>query len=240
VARVLAPIVWRTRRPARFVWDRVTPGDLGLELTTLLAVASVGVFVFEWDLVGVEHRPLLAGDREALRLADRLHVDALVSVAKVVTALGSLPVAIGLVVVASVVLVWRRHVHEALLLAVGLALTYVAVHVTKDAVDRPRPARPLVDVDGAAYPSGHAAYAVTWIAVAIVVGRALPTLASRFAFVAVAIVIALVVGLTRIYLRVHNLSDVVGGWSLGAAIFALCGVVALCIGYVRNNAATRA
>ena len=52
-------------------------------------------------------------------------------------------------------------------LVVGLALTYAAVHITKDAVDRPRPARPLVDVDGGSYPSGHAAYAVTWVAVAV-------------------------------------------------------------------------
>ena len=45
--------------------------------------------------------------------------------------------------------------------------------------------------------------------------------ASRF--VTVAIVIAVAVGLSRIYLRAHYLSDVVGGWGLGAAIFALCG-----------------
>jgi undecaprenyl-diphosphatase len=43
--RVLAPVLRTTRRPARFVWDRVTPGDLGLELTTLFAVAGVGAFV---------------------------------------------------------------------------------------------------------------------------------------------------------------------------------------------------
>ncbi|HEX7298448.1 MAG TPA: VTT domain-containing protein [Solirubrobacteraceae bacterium] len=239
VVRVVAPVVRRTRRPARFVWDRVTPGDLGLELTTLLAVASVGAFVFTWDLVGVEDRVVLAGDRQSLRLADRLHADALVSAAKVVTALGSFAVAAALVVVAGVVLVWRRHVRDALLLATGLALTYVAVQVTKDAVDRPRPARPLIDADGAAYPSAHAAYAITWIAVAVVLGRALPSLASRFAFVTVAVVIAVVVGLTRIYLRVHYLSDVVGGWALGAAIFSVCGIVALVIGYVRNNATAR-
>jgi membrane protein DedA with SNARE-associated domain/membrane-associated phospholipid phosphatase len=239
VARLLAPLLRRTRRPARFVWDRVTPGDLGLELTTLLAVGSVGAFVFVWDLVGVEHRAFLAGDRAALRLADRLHSDAVVSVVKVVTALGSLPVAIGLVVLGGAVAVWHRHFRDGVVLAAGLALTYVAVHVTKDAVDRPRPARPLVDADGAAYPSGHAAYAVTWVAVAIVVSRALPTLASRFAFVTVAIVIAVLVGLTRIYLRAHYLSDVVGGWSLASAIFALCATVALVIGYVRNNAPAR-
>ena len=81
---------------------------------------------------------------------------------------------------------------------------------------------------------------MTWVAVAIALSRALPTIASRFAFVTVAIVIAIVVGLSRIYLRVHYLSDVVGGWGLGATIFGLCGLAVLVIGYVRNNAPTRA
>ena len=110
-----------------------------------------------------------------------------------VTALGSLPVAIALVALGG-----RRRSRGAtrsatpLALVAGLALTYAAVHITKDAVDRPRPARALVDVDGAAYPSGHAAYAVTWVAVAVALSRALPNVASRFAFVTVAIVIAVV------------------------------------------------
>jgi membrane protein DedA with SNARE-associated domain/membrane-associated phospholipid phosphatase len=237
LARVLLPVLRTTRRPARFVWDRVTPGDLGLEFTTLLAVASVGAFVFVWDLVRIEQdNELLMGDAASLRLADRLHMDALVSVAKVVTELGSLPVAIALVALSGATLAWRHRLREGLTLAAGLALTYAAVNITKDAVDRPRPARPLVEVDGAAYPSGHAAYAVTWIAVAVALSRALPNLASRFAFVTVAIGIAAAVGLSRIYLRVHYLSDVVGGWGLGAALFALCGTAALVIGYVRNNA----
>ena len=215
----------------------MTPGDLGLELTTLLAVASVGAFVFVWDLVRIEQDAgLLMGDAPSLRLADRLHVDAAVSVAKVVTALGSLPVAIALVALAGATLAWRHRIREALALVIGLALTYAAVHITKDAVDRPRPARALVDVDGAAYPSAHAAYAVTWVAVAVALSRALPSVASRFALVTVSIVIAFAVGVTRIYLRAHYLSDVVGGWGLAAALFALCGTAALVIGYVRNNA----
>jgi membrane protein DedA with SNARE-associated domain/membrane-associated phospholipid phosphatase len=239
LARLLTPVLRRTRRPARFVWDRVTPGDLGLELTTLLAVASVGSFVFVWDLVGIEDRSFLMGDRGSLRLADRLHSDALVSVAKVVTALGSLTAAIALVVIAGVVLVWHRHLRDAALLAIGLALTYVAVQVTMDAVDRPPPARALVETDDAAYPSSHAAYAITWIAVALALSRTLPNLASRFAFVTVAIVIAVVVGVTRVYLRAHYLSDVVGGWALASFIFAFCATVAVVIGHVRNNAAKR-
>jgi undecaprenyl-diphosphatase len=93
-----------------------------------------------------------------------------------------------------------------------------------------------VSTDLSAYPSGHAAYAITWVAVAVVVSRALPKVASRALLVSVAIVIAAVVGLSRVYLRVHWLSDVTGGWGLGAALFSLCGLAALVVGYVRDNA----
>jgi undecaprenyl-diphosphatase len=235
VVRLLAPVLRTSRGPARFVWDRVTPGDLGLELTTLVAVASVGGFVFATNLIEVATHRFLVADQRVLRLADQLRSDALVDVAKVVTALGSLPVAIALVVIAGAVLIRRGEPRYALALASGLALTFVAVHLSKDAVGRSRPPHPLVDADGAAYPSGHAAYAITWIAVAVALSRVLPGPASRLGFLAVSVAIAAVVGLTRLYLRAHYLSDVVGGWGLGAFIFAVCGAVALIVGHVRNN-----
>ena len=40
---------------------------------------------------------------------------------------------------------------------------------------------------------------------------------------------------SRVYLRVHYLSDVVGGWGLAAALFSVCGIVALVVAFVRNN-----
>jgi membrane protein DedA with SNARE-associated domain/membrane-associated phospholipid phosphatase len=237
LARVARPVLRRSRRPARFVWDRVTPGDLGLELTTLLAVASVGSFLWIGNIISLDSKSRLMGDNAALDLADRLHVDAGVDVARAVSVLGTLPVAIALVVLAAGILAWRRHLRDGLLLAIGLAVTYGAVQITKDAVERPRPPGGLIDVEGWSYPSGHAAYAATWVAVAVALGRVLPSLASRFAFVTVAVVIGAAVGLSRVYLRVNYLSDVGGGWGLGLTVFALCGMAVLVIGYVRNNAA---
>jgi membrane protein DedA with SNARE-associated domain/membrane-associated phospholipid phosphatase len=240
VVRALTPVARSIAGPARFAWERLTPGELGLQLTTLTAVAGVAVFVFVAETVRVTDRTFGQGDQEVLRLADDLRQEMLVSIAKVLTALGSLPVALVLVGLTCVFLVTRREPWRAFVLALALALTWVVVHVTKAAVDRPRPARGLVDADGSSFPSGHAAYALAWVAVAVMLSHVLPSLASRFAFVTVGIVIAVVVGATRLYLRAHYLSDVLAGWAAGAAIFALCGIVALVIGFVRNNARTPA
>jgi membrane protein DedA with SNARE-associated domain/membrane-associated phospholipid phosphatase len=240
VARLLRPVARRSRRPARFVWDRVTPGDLGLELTTLMAVASVGSFLWIGNSISLSSKSRLAGDTMALDAAHHLRAQFGIDVARALSVLGTLPVAIALVVLTAAALAWRRHVRDAVLLAIGLAVTYGAVQVTKDAVERPRPPHPLVEAEGWSYPSAHAAYAATWVAVTVALGRALPSLASRFAFVTVAVVIGALIGLSRSYLRVNYLSDVGGGWGLGLTVYALCGTAALVIGYVRNNATTRA
>ena len=44
--RVLRPVVRWAQGPLRFFIGRLTPGQLGLELTTLLAIAAVGSFAY--------------------------------------------------------------------------------------------------------------------------------------------------------------------------------------------------
>ena len=234
---IVRPVVRVLRPPAHFVGNRLMPGELGLELTTLVAVTGVGAFFFLAYLMHFDQSfsptPL---DTEVLDLADRLQTDTLVDVAKVVTGLGALPTVIALVVGTSVLLVARRRYPEAVVLVLGLALTYVVVHVTKDAIGRPRPTESLVETAGQAYPSGHAAYAVVWVAIAVVLTRRLRQVTSGV-LVFVALGIAAAVGVTRVYLRAHWWSDVAGGWGLGAALFALLGAGALVVEYIRHNGA---
>lgn len=224
----------RLAGPARFAWDRLTPGELGLELTTLLAVAAVGSFVFFGYLI-VLHPVTIhtAGDVRGERWARALEAPWLTHVARAVTLLGTLPVAGGALVVAAVVLLLRRHRLEGLALLGGLVLTVVGVHVTKGAVGRPRPPGMLVTASGSAYPSGHAAYSIGWIAVAAALRHAVPRLSARAGLLAAGVAIAIAVGLTRIYLRAHWFSDVAGGWGLGATCFSLVGIVALVAGFLR-------
>ncbi len=235
--RLLAP-VWRVVGPQlRFLGERITPGGLGLELTTSLAVAGVGFYVFTVYAVTLsDDVGTTPADRELLDLADRLNVhDLLTDVAKVVTDFGAFPTVATLVFIVAVLLAARRSWVELITFVTGAVALYVAVQLSKSGIDRPRPSDPLVDAKGASYPSGHAAYSTIWVAAAVVVARVVPGLASRAALVVSALVLAAAIGLSRIYLRVHYWSDVAGGWGLGAGIFGLCAVIALVVTYLRHN-----
>jgi undecaprenyl-diphosphatase len=219
---------------ARFSYQRLTPGNLGLELTTLLALALVGGFSFFLlgDVVLNEGEPRI--DRWAADLAERLNMDALVDVAKVVTELGSSPVTAVLAAATAIFAAVRRRPIEAVSLVVGWLIVFALVHLTKTAYDRARPPEGLVETFNLAFPSGHSAYAVTWIACATVLVRAGVGWATRIAAVTVAVVIVAVVGVTRVYLRAHFLTDVLGGIALSVAIWSLIGIFALFAERVRT------
>jgi undecaprenyl-diphosphatase len=77
------------------------------------------------------------------------------------------------------------------------------------------------------------------MAVAVALARGVPWFAGRAVLVVLALAVAAVIGWTRVELRAHYLTDVLGGWALGAAIFALCGVAGLLVGHVRHNGRPR-
>jgi undecaprenyl-diphosphatase len=93
----------------------------------------------------------------------------------------------------------------------------------------------LVETVGSSYPSGHAAYATAYVAIAVIATRVLGGFASRTAVVLGGIIVAVAIGGTRIYLRAHYLSDVIGGYGLGLGIFAGCAAIALVVAFVRQN-----
>ncbi|MEJ7784774.1 MAG: bifunctional DedA family/phosphatase PAP2 family protein [Solirubrobacteraceae bacterium] len=220
--------------PVDFALNRLTPGQLGLELTTLLSVIAVGSFTYVGYMIVLQDVPTTPGDQRAFDVAEQLSGALLVDLAKIVTWLGSAPATWGAILLAAGWLAVRGRRLEAFVLFAGMALTIAGVHITKEALERPRPADPLAGSDGFSYPSGHAAYGMAWVAIAVALNRAAPTL-QRFAIPIVAIAVAVLVGLTRIYLRVHYLSDVLGGAGLAAMCFGLCGVAALIVDFVRHN-----
>jgi undecaprenyl-diphosphatase len=238
---LLRPLVLAGRRvepQARFLWHRLTPGGLGLEFTTLLAALSVGLYALIAYTAVVSGDPgPTPGDMTAHDVARNLATGWLTDIVRVVSALGSLAVVLPVALVACVALaVYRRWVELVVLIA-SLTITVIGVTELKDAVDRPRPANALDEADGSSFPSGHAAYSVIYAVLATTVVVRLRTGITRgTAVVVTGIAITALVGLTRVYLGVHYLSDVVSGWGLGVSAFAACAAIAVAASHLRQNA----
>lgn len=240
VLRYLPPLVrplWRVAGPRlRFLLGRLTPGGLGLELSAVLAALAVGIYVLVLylSLLGGDPGPT-AGDRVAFDVTREVTAAWLSEVARSFTRLGAAYVAWPLAALACLLLAVRRRWLELAVLAAGLAIAVAGVAVLKDAVARPRPPGPLVAADGSSFPSGHAAYSTLYPVLAIVAARVAPAIAARLALTVAGIAAAAAIGLSRVYLRVHYLSDVLGGWATATAAFALCAAVALVVGHLRQN-----
>lgn len=238
VVRLAHRIAAWLRGPVRFLWNRLTPGELGLELTTLLAIAAVGSFAFFAYLIVLdEGTTQTVGDERVVRWVLQLREQAWLDIARGFTWIGTFAVVGTVTAAAVVVLAMRRRFAEALVLASASLLTLAAVQITKPAEARPRPDIAIYDPAGWSYPSGHAAHAVAFVAIAVIFSR---TASRRTQLIAVgaALAVAALLGLTRLYLGVHYLSDVLGGYGLGAAIFAVCGMTALVVTHLRNNPAS--
>jgi len=236
--RWMVVLARRFQPQLNFLWDRVTPGGtFGLEFTSLMATFAVAAFVLVAYTVIVSGDPgPTPGDVTAMEIAEKLRTAWLVDIAKLFTALGSGAVCWPLAAVAAAILAARRRWAEFGVLVAGMLLVIAGVHELKDAVDRPRPSGGLTGYTGSSFPSGHTAYSTfyVWLAVTIVM-RLRAGMARGALVVAAGIGLTALVGLSRVYLGVHYMSDVNAGWALGAAAFAFCAAVALVISTVRQN-----
>jgi undecaprenyl-diphosphatase len=145
------------------------------------------------------------------------------------TALGSFPVLL-LIVLATVgfLALVRRWLNLALVLGASGGGVLLML-VLKRAFDRPRPTvvPPLTFEDTPSFPSGHAMMsAVVYLTLGTLLAQLCPRWSERVDVIAVAGVLTLIVGLTRLYLGVHYPTDVLAGWSVGLAWALASGLAA--------------
>jgi membrane protein DedA with SNARE-associated domain/membrane-associated phospholipid phosphatase len=238
VTRPLVRLGRRMQPQARFLWARLTPGGtFGLEATSLLALLAVGLYVLVAFTVIIGDDPTPTwGDRTALDVARDIETGWLTDLAKVVTHLGAHAVVIPLALASVVALCLRRYWAESAVLVGSMLLIFFVNPEIKDLIDRPRPPDPLTSTSGSSFPSGHAANSALYVWMAVTAAIHLrPGKVRRGTLIGIGLAVAAVVGLSRVYLRVHYLSDVNAGWGEGASAFAVCGLIALVVTQLRQN-----
>jgi undecaprenyl-diphosphatase len=211
----------RYAKQIAFLTRRFQPGTaLGLVLTAQLAALAASGWLLGAVLQDVLQGESNAFDGAVTRWFVRHREPWLTSIMRTVTAFGSTTVLIPLVVISGLALYRRRGSWLPLAtLAAAQAGAIVLYDTIKLLVHRPRPSvGPLVaTASGYSFPSGHATQSMAvYVTLALVLsaGRDMRT---RTAAVAAAVIITLLIGVSRVYLGVHWATDVIAGWALGAA-----------------------
>jgi membrane-associated phospholipid phosphatase len=200
-------VVTRTRAA------RAVPLAVGTAAACLVVVALLGYgvrtdFGPQLRLDGIVSDALYAGDHRAVPLSDLLAV---------LTAPGLSWFRFIVFLPVLVLLLRLRAWWTAAWLVTAVVLIGPLTGLLKIYFGRVRPdfAEGGARLESLSYPSGHSSGIATLVTVALIMAWPLLAGRARHWALAAGVLLVLLVGLTRMWLGVHFLSDVVGGWALG-------------------------
>jgi membrane-associated phospholipid phosphatase len=193
---------------------------------TLSRVLAASSLMFAWLAMGVEGGGPVVGVDNAVAAWLHAHASGFATgVLSTVTQLGGASVLLAITVLAVLALLLRRRLAHAALMGAALAGGELLNMALKAAFERPRPqfSDPLATAAGFSFPSGHAMVSLTvYGALAFVVAAGLGSRRARVAVLGSALALVIAIGLSRVYLGVHYVSDVVAAYCAGLAWLMLC------------------
>lgn len=220
VERSLPPPLRSVFRPLLFA--------LVLIAGTTWFIAELADGVAENDTQAFDERVLLAL-RNPSDTTDPLGPQWLEEVGRDITALGSVALITLTTLGATVYLVLRRKTRTALLFAVAVIGGDALSLFLKALFARPRPSLVphATQVYTHSFPSGHSLMAaVTYLTLGILLARVHRGHWVKSFLISAAVLLTLLIGLSRLYLGVHYPTDVLAGWTVGGAWALVCLAVA--------------
>jgi undecaprenyl-diphosphatase len=144
------------------------------------------------------------------------------------TALGGFPVLSLVVAVVVGFLLLQTRYHTAWFVAATAISGELFNFILKHTFNRARPTViPNMTILSPSFPSGHAMEsAIVYLTLGAVLMRVAERRATKMYVFGVAILLTVIVGLSRVYLGVHYPTDVIGGWTVGFMWASVCWLVA--------------
>ncbi len=181
----------------------------------LLVGASLFLFlaIMRW-VIG--HELITAGDAWIQAKMALLRGPGLDATMIFITTIASPKILVILTAILLAFFAWKKRWHHFLLLFSSMGGGLFLVSLAKIIMHRARPENALVAASGYSFPSGHAALAIIFVSVLLYFGKkSISNTFLKCLLVVAAAIFSLMVAFSRLYLQVHWLSDVVGGFALG-------------------------
>ena len=121
-----------------------------------------------------------------------------------------------IIAIASLILIKNKKIGFGMSLSIGLSA--LINKIVKHLVQRPRPDESfrLIEETGYSFPSGHSATSMAFYGFMIyLIDKNIKNKALKISLIAILSLLIILIGLSRVYLGVHYITDVLGGFLVG-------------------------
>ena len=145
------------------------------------------------------------------------HVGTLaINIAETLSNIGSIIIAIGAGLIVGGIFVFHGKWRSAFIMISSIISSFILFSFLKDFFGRVRPENALQLLTDPSFPSGHATMAATFFFVcAYLFSQKIKYWVWRELFIVLCVLLTSAIGISRIILNVHWVSDIIAGWALG-------------------------
>lgn len=177
----------------------------------LLLFVLILIFISIATIITINPTP----NFDLLILNDIYRSDNLTIIMRLLTKLGSTPVLIVVSIILFLIIKEKKISH---LVPVNLLYISIINNILKITFQRPRPINPLNNASGFSFPSGHSASSLAFYGLLIYfIYSYCPNKKIKYTSIILLSFLILIIGFSRIYLRVHYPTDVLAGFSYSLA-----------------------
>lgn len=161
---------------------------------------------------------MLSIDNRIYEIIQNLQNDTVTQIFEVITRFGGIFSLFCIAFVSFLIFVIRKQEKYGIAIMLNLMMSSVSYILLKNLIQRPRPEieQRLIQEVGYSFPSGHATNNMAFYMLAIyLLHQKVKNRKLRNLFSVIFAILPLLIGFSRIYLRVHYVSDVIAGFCVG-------------------------